>query len=82
MFVKIHSEQCHNLISGTYKTSCKTGQGVEEMFIDISKQLGEANRSRKELDSLNKNSFKITPPEGEPEDSCICWLGKKNSFFF
>ncbi|KAB7503236.1 GTP-binding protein ypt4 [Armadillidium nasatum] len=65
-------EQCHNLISGTYKTSCKTGQGVEEMFIDISKQLGEANRSRKELDSLNKNSFKITPPEGEPEDSCIC----------
>ncbi|KAF2343995.1 Small GTPase superfamily, partial [Trinorchestia longiramus] len=24
------SEQCHNLISGTYKTSCKTGEGVEE----------------------------------------------------
>ncbi|KAI4459232.1 drab5-related [Holotrichia oblita] len=25
-------EQCHNLISKTYKTSCKTSVGLEEMF--------------------------------------------------
>ena len=37
-------EQCHNLVSGVYKTSCKTGAGVEEMFKDIAKQLGETNR--------------------------------------
>ena len=37
-------EQCHNLVSGVYKTSCKTGQGIEEMFADIAKQLAEANR--------------------------------------
>ena len=37
-------EQCHNLVSGVYKTSCKTGEGVHEMFRDIASQLGEANR--------------------------------------
>lgn len=39
------SEQCHNLISGIYKTSCKTGEGIEEMFADIAVKLGEASRS-------------------------------------
>ncbi|KAF2365400.1 hypothetical protein FHG87_003844 [Trinorchestia longiramus] len=67
------SEQCHNLISGTYKTSCKTGEGVEEMFADIAAKLGEANRSRKELDALTDESFKVTRPvDAVPEDSCIC----------
>ena len=37
-------EQCNNLISGVYKTSCKTGEGVEEMFSDIAKQLVGSNR--------------------------------------
>ncbi|KAK3868949.1 hypothetical protein Pcinc_025698 [Petrolisthes cinctipes] len=37
-------EQCHNLISGIYKTSCKTGAGVEEMFTDIARQLSDSNR--------------------------------------
>ena len=37
-------EQCHNLVSGVYKTSCKTGEGVEEMFRDIAKQLSDSNR--------------------------------------
>lgn len=39
-----YSEQCHNLISGIYKTSCKTGEGVEEMFADIAAKLSETNR--------------------------------------
>lgn len=38
------SEQCHNLVSGIYKTSCKTGEGVDEMFLDIATQLSESNR--------------------------------------
>ena len=38
------SEQCHNLVSGMYKTSCKTGEGVEEMFQDIANQLADSNR--------------------------------------
>lgn len=37
-------EQCRNLVSGVYKTSCKTGEGVEEMFRDISKQLASTNK--------------------------------------
>ena len=37
-------EQCHNLVSGVYKTSCKSGDGVEDMFKDIAKQLAEANK--------------------------------------
>lgn len=45
---------------------------MEEMFADIARQLSDSNRSRKELESMNKDSFKVTPPEGEPEDSCLC----------
>lgn len=37
-------EQCRNLVSGIYKTSCKTGEGVEEMFQDIAKQLANCNK--------------------------------------
>ncbi|KRT84445.1 ADP ribosylation factor, partial [Oryctes borbonicus] len=45
-------EQCHNLISKTYKTSCKTGEGLEEMFADIATQLVQSNRSKLELQSM------------------------------
>jgi len=66
------SEQCHNLISGIYKTSCKTGEGVQEMFADIAVKLGEASRSRKELDSMTNDSFRVTLPPEEEEDRCLC----------
>lgn len=66
------SEQCHNLISATYKTSCKTGQGVEEMFADIAHHLVESNRSRLELQAMDKESFKITPPDEATEPTCLC----------
>ena len=36
-------EQCNNLVSGVYKTSCKTGEGVEDMFIDIARQLSRGS---------------------------------------
>ncbi|XP_065342251.1 ras-related protein Rab-1A [Cloeon dipterum] len=66
-------EQCHNLVSATYRTSCKTGQGVEEMFSDIAQHLVQANRSRLELQAMDTDSFKITPPGPEPADpSCLC----------
>ncbi|KAJ8970556.1 hypothetical protein NQ317_002836 [Molorchus minor] len=65
-------EQCHNLISGTYKTSCKTGQGLEEMFSDIASQLVNSNRSRLELQSMEEHGFKITQNEEILEDSCLC----------
>ncbi|CAB3230992.1 unnamed protein product [Arctia plantaginis] len=65
-------EQCHNLISTTYKTSCRTGKGVEEMFTDIAVQLVESNRSRIELQTLDHESFKISNPEPVDEPSCSC----------
>lgn len=64
-------EQCHNLISGIYKTSCKTSDGVEEMFADVAKQLVEHNRSRKELESA-QDSFKVTAEDENRQDSCLC----------
>ncbi|CAG2061425.1 unnamed protein product [Timema podura] len=65
-------EQCHNLISATYKTSCKTGEGIEEMFTDIAQHLVESNRSRLELQTMDKKSFKITPSDDTVESTCIC----------
>lgn len=66
-------EQCHSLISATYKTSCRTGAGVEEMFEDIAKVLVESNRSRMELQALEQHGFKIDGSEEEPVDpTCIC----------
>lgn len=52
-------EQCHNLVSGVYKTSCKTGEGVEEMFKDIASQLATTNRSRIELQTIEETSFHV-----------------------
>jgi len=69
-------EQCHNLVSGIYKTSCKTGEGVEEMFRDIAMQLGESNRSRLELQAMERGaSFRVDQAveAREDEDSnCNC----------
>lgn len=65
-------EQCHSLISATYKTSCKTGEGLEEMFQDIANSLVESNRSRLELQALDSHGFKIEPPEEFGEPSCLC----------
>ncbi|KOB66303.1 Rab7, partial [Operophtera brumata] len=65
----IEIEQCHNLINTTYKTSCKNGKGVDDMFADIAMQLVESNRSRIELQTLDHNSFKISNPEPQEEPS-------------
>lgn len=77
------SEQCHNLVSGIYKTSCKTGEGLEEMFTDIAFQLVNMNRSRIELQSMEQHGFKIIPYEEEQqEDNCMCWKQKKEGSSF
>lgn len=66
-------EQCHNLISATFKTSCKSGEGVHEMFEDIAQHLVEANRSRLELQSIHDpESFKILPPDESTDPPCLC----------
>ena len=70
-------EQCHNLVSGVYKTSCKTGEGVEQMFTDIANQLAQTNRSRMELQSIEETSFQVAPPgqasqSGGAENNCGC----------
>lgn len=60
-------------MSGVYKTSCKTGEGLEDMFNDIAFQLINANRSRIELQSMEQHGFRITHYEEEPlDDSCLC----------
>lgn len=68
------SEQCHNLIQNTYKTSCKYGTGIEEMFQDIANHLVQTNRSKIELRTMDKHSFKITLPAEDTsgEEQCLC----------
>lgn len=71
-YIRFYSEQCHNLISGIYKTSCKTGEGVQEMFEDIAQHLVEANRSRMELHEMDKDRFKISYMDEATDPSCLC----------
>lgn len=67
------SEQCHTLIAGTFKTSCKTGEGVEEMFSDIARQLSQVNRSRHELEMLkNAGGFELSGEASDPAGKCTC----------
>ncbi|KAG1661066.1 Ras-related protein Rab-30 [Nymphon striatum] len=68
--IETFCEQCHNMISGVYKTSCKTGEGVQEMFEDISRQLGISARIQ-DFEDVTRDSFKITA-EDEVNDSCSC----------
>lgn len=72
-------EQCHNLVSGIYKTSCKTGEGVEDMFRDIAMQLGDSNRSRMELQAMHGDStrsFRVVDhaveAKEDEEPNCNC----------
>ncbi|XP_074110719.1 RAS oncogene family member RabX6 [Cotesia typhae] len=64
-------EQCHNLISATYKTSCKTGEGINEMFEDIAQHLVEANRSKMGLHDMDDH-FKISHVDEANDPSCLC----------
>lgn len=68
--IEVFCEQCHNLISGIYKTSCKTGAGVEEMFADIARQLGSSCRVQ-DIEQV-KDSFKVSAQDEPQQDSCIC----------
>ncbi|KAH8386334.1 hypothetical protein KR200_007142 [Drosophila serrata] len=73
--VEAFCEQCHSLISATYKTSCRSGAGVEEMFRDISRQLVHANRSKMELQALEQKSFQVDTASDavmNEEDSSSC----------
>lgn len=69
--IEAFCEQCHNLISGVYRTSCKTGQGVEEMFVDIARQLVMSCRV-KDMDEVAKDSFKVTGQPEDTQESCSC----------
>lgn len=73
-------EQCQDLISGTFKISCKTGEGVEEMFQEVANMLVETSRSRLELKALEQRhggGFKVQPRAEDADDAdgegkCIC----------
>lgn len=64
-------EQCNGLIQESFKTSCKTNTGIEEMFNRIAESLVESNRSRLELQALEHHGFKVNPPE-ENVENCSC----------
>lgn len=59
------------MVTGVFKTSCRTGEGVYEMFTEIARQVAVSSRSRKELERLDDRSFKVVAPEVE-QDSCSC----------
>ncbi|CAG0925534.1 unnamed protein product [Notodromas monacha] len=71
--MEVFCEQFHNVVSAVYKTSCRTGEGVEEMFDDIAKLLLEVNRSRMELEALEQESFRLLECDEPPvQDQCSC----------
>jgi len=70
--MEMFCEQCHGLISGIFKISCKTGEGLDAMFEQIANALVESNRSRMELQALEQHGFKISTPEDNVETSCLC----------
>lgn len=70
--MQMFCEQCHGLITGIFRTSCKTGDGIDEMFQQIADILVESNRSRMELQALEQHGFKISTPEENVEESCLC----------
>lgn len=71
-------EQCQDLISATFKISCKTGEGIEEMFQEVANMLVETSRSRLELKALGEHhhhgGFKVQPraDDADEEGKCIC----------
>lgn len=67
-------QQCQIIQSPVFKTSCKNGTGVQEMFTEISRRLADTNRSRRELSLLESgHSFQVQPTQAEEVvDSCIC----------
>lgn len=65
-------EQCHNIIAASFKISCKTGDGLEDMFEDIASQLVHSNRSKMELQAMDKHGFKIGDADEVYEDACLC----------
>lgn len=68
--IETFCEQCHNMISGVYKTSCKTGEGVQEMFEDIARQLVISARIQ-DFEDVQRESFKVTADD-DVNDSCGC----------
>jgi len=58
-------EQC-GIVNGIFRTSCKTGEGVPEMFNEIARVISTSSRSRHELLQLEQ-SFKLTTADYEAE---------------
>jgi len=70
-------EQCRNLVSGVYKTSCKTGEGVEDMFRDIAKQLTSSNKYVVNLSHCSKSLFFVLKFNFDFPRKMSIFLGEK-----
>lgn len=70
--MQMFCEQCHGLVTGIFRTSCKNGEGIDDMFQQIADMLVESNRSRMELQALEQHGFKISTPDDNVESSCLC----------
>lgn len=71
--IEAFCEQCHNMVSGVYRTSCKSGEGVDEMFEDIARNLVHGVRVRDLDEALYRDAFKVTREGGTVEDDvCMC----------
>ena len=72
---QMFSEQCHNIISGIYKISCKSNEGVEDMFNDISRILLNANVQKLDMQSIElQGGFKLnrTNSQVDADSKCLC----------
>jgi small GTP-binding protein len=72
--IEAFCEETSDCIAGYFKTSCKTGEGLEEMFTTIASSLSTHVKSRHDLLHLDETSFQVTQPpeESSLQDDCLC----------
>jgi len=72
--VEAFIEETSDCIAGFFKTSCKTGEGVQDMFNAITSNLSIQVKSKHELLQLEEASFQVTqlPEEPPAQDDCLC----------
>lgn len=70
--IEMFCEQCHNVISGVYKISCKNNQGVEEMFNDIAKTLLNSNLQKLDMQTIDLQ-LQSNNQDDKSRNKCLCY---------
>ena len=68
--IKDFMGQCDAVVSGVYRVSCKTGEGVAEMFSDVAQVL--FHEAEQKFDPSRVKAHEPVPVQPAQKSSC-CW---------